>query len=152
MHGIDRWSIKCLKHRLVSKLHLFQRRYLNLWVFLFAPRCTPRYPAKCFAFTGLASFRGGQPPLLCRTLGSRCPRAPPGSWESWNFFLCDGFSVESSWCTVSSARAHQRSFQLQDTKSTFFMPWSMNEVWSNCCYGQELWGYLRHKGCPRISF
>lgn len=28
---------KCLKHSLVSKVHLFQRRHLNTWFFLFAP-------------------------------------------------------------------------------------------------------------------
>lgn len=36
----DKWSSKCLKHRLVSKLQLFQGRYLKIWLFLFAPRCT----------------------------------------------------------------------------------------------------------------
>lgn len=91
-------------------------------------KCTHRYQAKCFALTGLASFRGGELPLQCRTLGSRCPRAPPGRWESWNFFLCDGFSIESAWCTVNCVRAQQRGFQLQSNKSTFCTPWSMNEV------------------------
>lgn len=157
------WSIKCSKHQLVSKQHLFQRKYLNTWLFLFVPRCTLRYQPKCFALTGLDPFKGDQLPLQCRTLGSRCPRVPPGRWESWNFFLCDGFSIENVSCTVSCVRAHQRDFQCKaikaplrcfgawkksegtgDTNKNFEAIWDVKDVLvfffrsSQCCLSQGL--------------